>query len=284
MQVVQVTFRAEELVNFTHRQMKDEEGRRIAAVEGFNMAEKRIKELNTKLTEADRKIKSIEAALEGAESQAETQRKQVRLADDELVATKEQTKVLKKKLKDAEKARDQAEQDGFDVRVAETEEALKAEVSRVCKTYCLQVWNEALNLTGVEASSALRRAENVYYPPAFGALDSSISQDDAEPKDLSSIDEISAKDLPSPNSPPKGAEQVGAGEMEKENQRRSPLKLQSLQLHPRILPREGRFPKAMSLFWQISPFLPRKNPRVKTQHPQQQQLPNPPRPQQKTNL
>ena len=68
LQAVQATFRATELVNFTHRQMKDEEGRRIAVVEGFNMAKKRIKELNTKLTKADRKIKSIEAALERAES------------------------------------------------------------------------------------------------------------------------------------------------------------------------------------------------------------------------
>ena len=93
-------------MNFTHRQMKDKEGRRIAAVEGFNMAKKRIKELNTKLTKAYRKIKSIEAALERVESQAETQCKQVRQAKDELVAAKEQTKVLKKKLKDSEKARD----------------------------------------------------------------------------------------------------------------------------------------------------------------------------------
>ena len=152
--------------------MKDEEGRHIVVVEGFNMAKKRIKELNTKLTKVDRKIKSIKAALEGAESQAETQRKQVHQAKDELVAAKEQTKVLKKKLKDSEKARDQAEQDGYDVGVVETEEDFKAEVSGVCRTYCLQVWNKALNLTGVEASSTLRRTKNVYYPPTIQALDS----------------------------------------------------------------------------------------------------------------
>jgi len=35
-----------------------------------------------------------------------------------------------------EKARDQAEQDGYDLGVVETEEALRAEVSRVCRTYC----------------------------------------------------------------------------------------------------------------------------------------------------
>ena len=48
-------------------------------------------------------------------------------------------------LKEAKKTKDQAEQDGYNVGVTETKEALKAEVSGVCRTYCLQVWNEALN-------------------------------------------------------------------------------------------------------------------------------------------
>ena len=48
--------------------------------------------------------------------------------------------------------------------MVETEEALKVEVSGVCKNYCLQVSNEALNQAGVEASSMLRREKNVYYP------------------------------------------------------------------------------------------------------------------------
>ena len=59
--------------------------------------------------------------------------------------------------------------------------------------------------------------ENVYYPPVIGALGSLVSQDDVAPKDSSSIDEILAKDLPLPNSPPKGAEQASVAEKEKEN-------------------------------------------------------------------
>ena len=43
--------------------------------------------------------------------------------------------------------------------MAETEEALRAEVLGLCRTYCLQVWNEALNQTGVEASFVLRKIE-----------------------------------------------------------------------------------------------------------------------------
>ena len=155
-------------MNVTHQQMKDEEGRWIVAVKAFNMVEKRVKELNAKLIEAEREKKSTEAALEGAERQFETQHKQLRQTEDEFTTAREQIKVLKKKLDDAKKARDQAEQDGYDVGVAETDEAFGAEVSRVCRAYCLQVWNEALNLARVEAFSALKRAKNVYCPLQFG--------------------------------------------------------------------------------------------------------------------
>ena len=67
----------------------------------------------------------------------------------------------------AEKAKEEAEQEGYDIGVAKTEEALKAEVSGVCRNYYLQVWNEALNQAGFKASSVLRIVENVYYPPAI---------------------------------------------------------------------------------------------------------------------
>lgn len=53
----------EELVNNSHNQMKEDEGRNIAAVESFTLVEKRIQELNTKLTKADREKKSAKAAL-----------------------------------------------------------------------------------------------------------------------------------------------------------------------------------------------------------------------------
>ena len=47
--------------------MKEEEGRRIAVVEAFNMANKRINELKNKLTEAERDKKNAKAALDNAE-------------------------------------------------------------------------------------------------------------------------------------------------------------------------------------------------------------------------
>ena len=65
-------------MNISHQQKKDEEGRQVAVVEAFNVAEKRVKELNAELIEAEREKKSAKAALEGTERQAETQRKQLR--------------------------------------------------------------------------------------------------------------------------------------------------------------------------------------------------------------
>lgn len=47
--------------------MKEKEGRHIAVVDAFMLAEQRIKDLNAKLTKADREKKSVKAALEGVE-------------------------------------------------------------------------------------------------------------------------------------------------------------------------------------------------------------------------
>ena len=51
------------MVNNSHRQMKQEEGRRIAVVDAFNVVDKKIQELTTKLNETDRDKKSTKVAL-----------------------------------------------------------------------------------------------------------------------------------------------------------------------------------------------------------------------------
>ena len=97
-----------------------------------------------------------------------------RKANDQLAASKEQLVVLKKQLEEAQRLRDQAEkakveakkakaqaererdeveQHGYDIGVAETEDALRAEVPTVCRAYCTQTWEEALNQAGIDASS-----------------------------------------------------------------------------------------------------------------------------------
>lgn len=149
--------------------MKEEEERHNAVMEAFNLAKKRISEMKNKLSKVESDKKSAAAALDSAERQTEGQRVLLRQAEDQLAASKWQMTALKKKLEEGEKARDQAEQEGYDVGVVETEEALRIEVSRACRNYCLQVWNEALIQARVEASSALKRAESVYYPSAIRA-------------------------------------------------------------------------------------------------------------------
>ena len=109
-------------------------------------------------------------------------------AKEQLAAFKEQVAALKqqleeaKKLKDqaekarmqaeedkakVEKERDEAEQQGYDIDVAETEDTLRAEVPAICHAYCTQTWEEALNQAGVEASSELRKPESIVFPLAL---------------------------------------------------------------------------------------------------------------------
>ena len=123
---------------------------------------------------------------------------------------------MKKKLEEVEKARDQVEQDGYEVGVVETEETLRVEVSGVCRTYCLQVWNEALNQARVEASSTLRKADNFYYPLAIFTSNFPDPKADTVFKEIDDAKDSPAKVLPSTNSHFKEAEQAKAIEKEKD--------------------------------------------------------------------
>ena len=115
----------------------------------------------------------------------------------------------------AEKAKEEAEQEGYDIGVAKTEEALKAEVSGVCRNYYLQVWNEALNQAGFKASSVLRKAENVYYPPAIRASGSTCSRTYPTPKVAKVGKDNPAKVLTSSDNPFEVAKDPGVIEKEK---------------------------------------------------------------------
>ena len=70
----------------------------------------------------------------------------------------------------AEKAREEAELQGYDIGVVEIKKALRVEVSGVYRNYCLQIWNETLSQAGVKASSILRKTESIYYPPSHLCL------------------------------------------------------------------------------------------------------------------
>ena len=194
-QAIQNTFRLEEITNNYYQQLEDERKKRIAAVQTLTISKHNLAKAKRKLTAEEQACRSADSALEGVERQAEDQRRCLREANEELNAAKEQIAALKKqleetqKLKDqadkskaeAEEAMDEAEQKGYDLRVAETEETLKAEVSVVCRIYCAQTWDEALNRAGVKASSELRKAKNVFYPSAIRASNPSSTQNEVTP-------------------------------------------------------------------------------------------------------
>ena len=83
----------------------------------------------------------------------------LRNVEDQLAASREQILALKKKLDEVQKAKDhtekakeetkkvweEAEQHEYDVGVAEIEDALRTDVLGVCRLYCAQVWDKALN-------------------------------------------------------------------------------------------------------------------------------------------
>ena len=113
-------------------------------------------------------------------------------------------------LEEAEKAKDQAEQDGYNMGVVETGEAFRSEVTRVCRVYFLQVWNEALKQVEVEASSTLWRAKNVYYLLVIQPSGPSSSQDNTTPIVANPTKKALSKDPPPP--PPLPSEPQKGGE------------------------------------------------------------------------
>ena len=69
---------------------------------------------------------------------------------------------------------------------------------------------------GVEASSTLRRAKNVYYPPAIRASSSLGSKADTTPQDPNPRQVSPAKAPSSSNNPPKEVKQVKVAEKKKD--------------------------------------------------------------------
>ena len=117
-QAVQSTFRMEEIYHSAVQQLEEERRRRVAAVQTMSVAEKSNTELKERVKAEEQLRKSAEAALKGAETQAESQRKMVIEVKGQLVTAKEQIANLRQQLEEAnqlkalaEKARAQAEED-----------------------------------------------------------------------------------------------------------------------------------------------------------------------------
>nr|XP_023880006.1 uncharacterized protein LOC111992371 [Quercus suber] len=111
---------------------------------------------------------------------------------------------------DAEHSVEQAEEEAFAEGVAKTEAALKAQIPEVCRRFCSETWEEALNQAGVEASSDLRRAERVYYPCAIREFASIVPEAGSALQATDKGQTDAAEDSTSTDKPVEGAERYGA--------------------------------------------------------------------------
>ena len=84
------------MTNSLYQQLDEERKRRATAVQTITIAENSNTDMRKKLPVEEQVQKSADAALEGAERQAESQRKLAREANDQLAASKEQLAALKK--------------------------------------------------------------------------------------------------------------------------------------------------------------------------------------------
>ena len=110
------------------------------------------------------------------------------------------------------------------------------------------MWNEAQNQAGVDASSTLRRAENVFYPPTIRASGPSSSKAESAPNDPDLSKDASTSALPSSTIPPKEVDHVGAAEKEKDTVKEVVLSQPSCQPHPRNLSSRKESPRAKSWY------------------------------------
>ena len=197
------------------------------------------------MKEVTRARDSTEAGLADAQKQAEDQTRRLLETEEQLHIAKEQIVDLKKKLAEAEGAKnvaiwardeavkakeeaefarteaecskEKAEEEAYDAGVAETEAALKAHVPGVCKLYCSQVWNKALKQAGVDALSNLWKAEYVFYPPVIreDATPSSEVRDAPEGVEVASTSaapKIISPQVPTKESGPSGMAGVDEGQ------------------------------------------------------------------------
>ena len=105
---------------------------------------------------------------------------------------------------EAECSKEKAEEEAYDLGgVAKTQTALKAQVPRVCKLYCSQVWNKALKQAEVDASSDLWKAEHVFNPLAIREDATPSSEVRVAPKEVEATSPGAALAITSPEVPAK---------------------------------------------------------------------------------
>ena len=171
MQVTQQVYVAKDWVRIAHNKFDVEAQTRHEVEKALGTANHEKSQLAEKLKAAESACQSAEVGLKSAEAQAEDQCKQLYTTQINLATEKAAVLDLKAELqkaqealKVAKEAAKAAEAAAYKRGVLETEARLTAEVTVVCKDYCVETYFQALDQAGIPANSDLRRANQVYYP------------------------------------------------------------------------------------------------------------------------
>ena len=111
-------------------------------------------------------------------------------ARNETVRAKQEAKFARN---ETEAAKDKAEEAGYEASMADTQASLKAQIPRVCRLYCSQVWEEAPKRVGVDALSELWKVESIFYPSTIRETAPSSSEAVRDPEEASAAQSEAAQ-------------------------------------------------------------------------------------------
>ena len=171
MQVTQQVYVAEDWVRSATNSLNAEIQNQHDVEKALDTANHEKTQLAEKLKVAENGRKSAEAGLKSAKVQAEDQCKELYTTQLNLATEKAAVLDLQSKLQRAEEALKVAQEAAIAAKtsvyergVLETETRLTAKVTAVCREYCAETYNQALDRAGIPADSNLRRTDQVYYP------------------------------------------------------------------------------------------------------------------------
>ena len=166
MQVTQQVYVAEDWVRSARNKLDIETQNRHDVEKALGVANHEKTQLAEKLKAVESPCQSVEVGLKNAEVQAEDQRKELYTTQLNLATEQAVVLDLKAKLQKAEEAlmvAQEATKTGraYECGVLETEAMLTVEVTVVCKEYCAETYNQALDRAGILAESDLKRVDQV---------------------------------------------------------------------------------------------------------------------------
>ncbi|XP_030973966.1 uncharacterized protein LOC115994078 [Quercus lobata] len=176
---LQATYRMEEEVNNKSKAAEDERSKRLMAVRTLQASEEDLAKAKATLTDAIRERDNASAGLASTQKQAEDQTKRLLEAEDQLQIAKELIEDLNKKLVTAKHDKGVAEYARDEALRARREAEFDRNEAKAAKEMAeddgYNAGEEALKRAGVDASSDLWKAENIFYPTAIREATSTSS-------------------------------------------------------------------------------------------------------------